>query len=799
MDKVENKTEFRKNFELGITGISRLKLRDLGYIVSRNLFLLTNGVIFSVVAMLFVFGDHRAAIFLGIISAFNVLAGLFQDINAWLALEKLQLLTAPRVLRLNAKGEEVAVLTEEIAKGDRLKLKIGDQVPSDSLLISAHSFEINEGLITGESDSLPRLVGEHLLAGSVVTSGWGIVEAEGVFQESRIARMTEGIKKYSVNLSPIQRSINKLVKYTGYLLLLVITFIVARGYFVHASNILIVNNIGAISSVLVPAGLVFAATLLFAYGAAHLFQRQVLLQEVNATEKLGHIKNLCMDKTGTLTENFLTVEAMHVPVGLTEAVAKEVVAAYLQGTSDSSQTMAAVKKYMPDAKYVGEIIEARAFSSWRRYGAVRARNNNEEKNIFVGSPDVFLSHMANENEKKWIQDISSAPVKEGKRVLCVMRSSDKKTLPDNLSEVMFSVVAIFVFHNNLREGIQDTIDFFQNRGVRIRIISGDNPETVRAVATAAGVNGADKIVTGQEIERWSEEEFGEKAKGFTIFARIVPEQKEKIIEALKKDGFTAMVGDGANDALAIKKADLGIAMFDGAPATRQLAAVVLMNNSFMALPGGVQLADSVIRNLEIFSGSFINISLAGFFFFAFVSAFGFAFPLTPLNMALINYVSIGMAGMLITYWVIISSDNAQSVSAQPFFKNILPFAAVSAIVQALGLASVFFLNVMQGGNLDSNIPVLLAFIIFGFVFLAVSPRAFGFSLITSQKQQLGMLAIVELLILLAVLKLSLLATFFNIADTQWSFKGIGEMFFIVALFSLLQITIARWFARYLLT
>ncbi len=343
MDKVENKTEFRKNFELGITGISRLKLRDLGYIVSRNLFLLTNGVIFSVVAMLFVFGDHRAAIFLGIISAFNVLAGLFQDINAWLALEKLQLLTAPRVLRLNAKGEEVAVLTEEIAKGDRLKLKIGDQVPSDSLLISAHSFEINEGLITGESDSLPRLVGEHLLAGSVVTSGWGIVEAEGVFQESRIARMTEGIKKYSVNLSPIQRSINKLVKYTGYLLLLVITFIVARGYFVHASNILIVNNIGAISSVLVPAGLVFAATLLFAYGAAHLFQRQVLLQEVNATEKLGHIKNLCMDKTGTLTENFLTVEAMHVPVGLTEAVAKEVVAAYLQGTSDSSQTMAAVK------------------------------------------------------------------------------------------------------------------------------------------------------------------------------------------------------------------------------------------------------------------------------------------------------------------------------------------------------------------------------------------------------------------------------------------------------------------------
>jgi len=782
-----------KNFELGLFGIHRLKVRDLGYIVARNLFLLTNGVIFSVVALLFVFGDHRAAFFLGAISVFNVLAGLFQDINAWLALEKLQLLTAPRVTRLTADGAEESVLTEEIGKGDRLKLKIGDQVPADSRLLEAHSFEINEGLITGESDSLPRTVGAQILAGSVVTSGWGIIETEAVFQESRIARMTEGIKKYSVNLSPIQRSINRIVKYTGYLLIAVIVFIVARGHFMHASNILIVNNIGAIASVLVPAGLVFAATLLFAYGAAHLFRRYVLLQEVNATEKLGRIKNLCMDKTGTLTENILTVEDMYVPGSGSADRAKESIAAYIRGTDDSSQTIEAVKKYIAKTEYAGEIIATRTFSSWRRYGAVRIKNGNREENIFVGPPDIFLPHIKSGEEKKWLQSILEEQVRQGKRVLCVLRSEEGSVLPEDFSTVSFSVLAAFVFYNNLRHGIRDTIDFFQNRGVHIRIISGDNPQTVQAVAASAGVNDTDKIVTGQEIEKWSEEEFLEKAKLFTIFARIVPEQKEKIISALKKDGFTAMVGDGANDALAIKKADLGIAMFDGAPATRQLAPVVLMNNSFMALPGGVELADSVIRNLEIFSSVFLNISLAGFFFFILESLLGYAFPLTPLNMALINYVSIGMAGMLITYWVIIPSEKPVANSSQPFLERIFPFVLSSALVQAIGLTSVFILTAGQEGNLESDPAVLLAFIVFGFVFFACAARVYGVVLTFLQKKQLGLLAIIESLVLWLVFKVSVLAAFFNVSASQLFSEKIVEIAFVILVFSSLQVAVAKWF------
>jgi cation-transporting P-type ATPase E len=793
MVKLSDEKLEKKYAVLPILGISRLKLHDLWYIISRNLFLFINGVIFSVVALLFIFGDRRAALFLGIISFINVIAGLFQDINAWLALEKLQLLTAPRVTRINPDGSLGSVLTEEIEKGNRLKLKIGDQVPVDSILIEAHSFEINEGLLTGESDSLPRSTGDHLLAGSVVTSGLGIVKTEAVFHESRIARMTEGIKRYSVNLSPIQCSINTVVKYAGYLLIAVIIFIVARGILAHQSGIQIVNSIGAITIVLVPAGLVFAATLLFAYGAAHLFRRQVLLQEVNATEKLGRIKNLCMDKTGTLTENALAVENMHVPSGIEPDFAKEMAAAYIQGTGDSTQTIEAVKKFIAGNAYEGRIIEALTFSSWRQYGAVRIGGKKNDTSILVGSPDIFLPYILKNEEKEWLQKILGPQARQGKHVLCVMQAENGSVLPQDISQVSLSVIAIFVFYNNLREGIRDTVDFFQNRGVRIRIISGDNRETVKAVAASAGVKDTDKIITGKEMEEWGESDFDEKTKQYAIFARIAPEQKEKIISALKKDGFTAMVGDGANDALAIKKADLGIAMFDGAPATRQLASVVLMNNSFAALPGGVELADSVIRNLEIFSSIFFNISLTGFFFFIAVSLLGYAYPFSPLNTSLINYIAIGIPGTLISYWVILPSGKVRPASAHPFLVRIFPFTISSSIIQAFGLAAVFALSLGYSKIYGTNLPVLLSFIAFGFIFFTCAPQVYVGALKPIQKKQLWLLGIIESLILVVIFKVPILSSFFNITKAPLPLSIIFESALILCLLGYVQYKITKGF------
>jgi cation-transporting ATPase E len=341
----------------------------------------------------------------------------------------------------------------------------------------------------------------------------------------------------------------------------------------------------------------------------------VLLQDVNATEKLGRIKNLCLDKTGTLTENTLVVEEMHVPPHLSREEANYLTATYLSESGDTSQTVHAIQKYLEISRG-GEVTDAMSFSSERRYGGVLLKAPQRNGSILAGAPDTFLPHLSDEAEKEWLGLLLEEHAREGKRLMCVACASGQE-IPRDLSDAKLTLVAIYILNNNLRPGIRETIHFFQKRGVTIRIISGDNPDTVKSIAGLAGVNDTEKIITGTELEHWTETDYKEKAGNFAIFARIKPEQKEKIIKALKLDGFTAMVGDGANDALAIKKADLGIAMFDGAPATRQVASVVLTNNSFAELPGGVKMADSIIKNIEIFASIFFNQTFVGFFGSAF--------------------------------------------------------------------------------------------------------------------------------------------------------------------------------------
>jgi cation-transporting ATPase E len=585
-----------------------------------------------------------------------------------------------------------------------------------------------------------------------------------------------------------------IVQYAGYLLLLVIIFIVTRGILVNEPYVQIVNNIGALSSVLVPAGLVFATTLLFSYGAGHLFRRNVLLQEVNATEKLGRIVNLCMDKTGTLTENFLTVETMLTPTGVDEDFAKAMTWAYIQGTGESSQTFEAVKKYLGKANFEGKIKQVLNFSSWRRYGAVSLDNNNIGSTIFVGPADVFFNNVKSKQEKDWFNEIFKKNTDAGKHVLCVMSSPTEVAL-DNLAKTSLSIVAVFVFYNNLREGIGQTIDFFQKRGVHIRIISGDNSETVQSVAKLAGVLNYEKVITGKELEAWTETDFAELTKEFSIFAKILPEQKERIIEALKTAGFTAMVGDGANDALAIKKADLGIAMFDGSPATRQLASVVLVNNSFTVLPGGVELADSVIRNTELFASVYLNTSLAGLFFFLMISLLGYAFPLTALNMAFINYIGIAFPGILISLWVILPPLKAQPIEAGSFLTKILPFTIYSSLVQATGLIAIFALSPDAIKNSSSNALVLLIYIAISFTFFIFAPKVFIGSLAKSQKLHLFLLGLAELLIVFIFFNIPLLASFANISKIAISATNSIEIFAIICLSALAQYLLSKWFTR----
>lgn len=738
------------------------KWGEIRHLIFRNIFILINIVIFSVVVLLISFGSIKEGIFLGIIVFINTTLAIIQDVHSWATLEKLQLLTALRVVRINEDGTESLVLSEEIKKDDKIKLRFGDQIPCDGSLIFSHSLEVNEGIITGESKSFSKSIGETVLAGSVVTSGDGILQSKTTYEESRIAKMTKNIKRYTSNISPIQASINTIIKYSGYVLLIVIPFVIYRGIVFDEPGFKIVQSIGALASTIVPQGLVIVATLLFAYGAISSYKRHVLLQDMNATEKLGRIKNLCMDKTGTLTENKLTVENIYTPQSVLRKESLELSTAYVDRSGDTSETIFAIKKFL-DRNYDGETAQVLPFSSSRRFGGVLLLGKYAETVVLTGAPEIFIEHLTLSEEREWLENLVKTKASMGRRIICLVRYKGTELLRD-LSGLKFSIVAVFVLHNNLRDGITEAINFFQKRGVRMRIISGDNPETVRAIALLAGVNNCQEAVTGRDMEGWDRDEFYEKVKNCNIFARIKPEQKERIIEALKKDGFTAMVGDGANDALAIKKADLGIAMFDGAGATRKLASVVLTNNSFSELPAGVKLADNVIENMEIFASIFLNQSFLGFLLLIFVSLFGFTYPFTPLNITFINYFTVGIPSLLIFYWSINPREITNIVRADTFFKRVIPFSFISSLIQILIVAVVFILTIKYLGNTQMNTPIALTFITVGTVFYWFSqsihnnghtprPRKFQFLFLVT----------FEAVLLFFVFKISFFINFFNIA------------------------------------
>ncbi len=771
------------------SGSYRRQAREIGHLAFRHAFLPINAIIFSVVILLVIFGDTQEGIFLGAIVLVNIALGFGQDVRAWFTLEHLQLLTALRVVRVNADGSESHVLLHQIGKGDELRVRLGDQIPCDSALISDSMVEVNEGLITGESDSFPRTRGQRLLAGSVVTSGAGIIRVETPFSESVVAKMTEGLKRYSANPSPIQISIQRIITYTVYILLATIAVVVARGVLLHEPNLRIVENIGALASVLVPQGLVVSVTLLFTFGAAHFYNRHVLLQEVNATEKFGHIKNLCMDKTGTLTENALTVEHMEVPDKILREEARTLSATYVNKSGDSSQVIQAIKEFLGDERG-GDASDVVSFSSWRQYGGVCLGDGVPSACVLAGVPEIFLSHLASEQERKWLELLIAERTRAGKHILCMVRSvgSQVAAVPRELSDSQLSVVAVFVLGNRLREGIKGAVDFFQARGIVIRILSGDNPETARVVAHAAGVNNTDLLITGPEMEGWSAADYTQNSKRYVIFARIKPEQKERIVEALKTDGFTAMIGDGANDALSLKKADLGIAMADGSSATRQIAAVILTKNSFVELPGGVRLADSMIENIEIFASIFLNQTFVSFLLFVGLTIAGFDFPLSPLNISLINYFAVGLPGTLISYWAIRPAAKTTPVSKAPFLSRVLPLPSALSWLQTITIGGVFGWALTH--NVGTPVPLLVTtFVALGYIYFLLTPRIHSGGVTLAQRTQLLCLGIVEAIFLYWAFTIALIAHFFNVSPPPGTGLGLvgiislvcGAIMFVFAL------------------
>ncbi len=737
----------------------KIILKHLKQVAMANSLTLVNAIFFVVTVLLIVFGETHEALFLAIVLVLNIVIGIVQDLRAKVALEQLQILMAPKILRLKDGGEETIGLND-VRAGDKLKISLGDQIAADGELEQIHGLEVNEALLTGESGNIHKQQHAKVLAGSIVTAGSGIMVVHKIPRESYVSKMTEKIKQYTVNLSPIQQTLNKFIKYMSYVLLAVVIYIIFHGLQVHELLVLIVKDIAALTSTLVPQGLILATTLFFAYGAIKMFKRQVLLQEINATEKLGRIKNLCVDKTGTLTENKPVMDFMVQYQGdgqLDKLLTEQLIAGYIKANEDRSETMNAILGSLPHP-FAGAVAASVPFSSTRKYGAASLRLDGQIYHAVVGAPDMLAAKVYDPKQRQWLEHLTDYHSKNAKRLvlLALADVAPSENLPAGM---VLRPAALFVLQNPLRQGTRDIIDFFQNRKVSIRVISGDNPQTVQAIAARAGIKGSDMIITGAEMEKWDEEAWSERVPAYHLFARISPEQKEKIIEHLKTVGYTAMVGDGANDALAIKKADLGIAMFDGAAATRQIAQIVLMNNSFAALPAGVDLAGTIITNIELVAGVFFNKVVAGLLLFVLLAVFGYTYPLSPRNTTIINYFVVWLP---LFYWTLWPARQEGRHVDRSFVRRVAPFALIMGILTAISAVIIFMIGPAALKFSDSNILVVINQMILGYWFFVLTPIAYGIKTHKHQKHILWFLAGLGTAFLLWVMFNDDLSPFFDL-------------------------------------
>jgi cation-transporting ATPase E len=723
--------------------------KNLGDVLIQNTVNLVNGIFLAVSLLLLVFGEVHESLFLGGVIFLNLTIGIIQDLRAKVALEKLRILLAPKIIRIKKDGGEEEIRLDQVVKNDTLKISLGDQIPADGEVVESGNLEVNEALITGESNYIRKKGGDSVLAGSVVMAGYASMRVENRPRDSYVSVMTEKLKKYDPNPSPIQKTLNSFVKYMSYVLLMIVIYVIGHGLTVNELFVSMIKDIGALTGTLVPQGLILSTTMLFAYGALKLSKERVLMQEINASEKLGRIKNLCIDKTGTLTISRPVMEEIVLYGDNDHYAVEQIAMGYINANNDGSGIAKAIQEKI-NSPFNGTVIDAVPFSSERKYGGATLRIGEKFLKVVMGAPDILMDTVQDDNERRWLSEQVNYYASKAKRLLLLAEDASRPS-EQSSGIVVLRPLALFVLSDRLRRGTEKIIDFFQKKGVRIRVISGDNPQTVKAVAEQAGIQYTDMVITGPEMDFWDDVQYEERVPAFHLFARIKPAQKEKIVKLLKKSGFTAMIGDGANDALAIKKADLGIAMFDGAQATRKIAQVVLVDNSFVALPKGVHIAEAIITNVELIASIFFNKVVMGLVLFLIMAFLGYSYPLSPSNTTIINYFTVWLP---MVYWTMFLSVGEEMGEKISFKKKILPFSLINGMIMAGAAALVFMLVPGVLKNSDSNSLIVVTLVALGYWFFVLA--ALNYDTIPNEKQA-SLLAILGLAVM-AVMAAAIYAT-----------------------------------------
>lgn len=564
----------------------------------------------------------------------NTTIAIIQEIKAKITVEKLSYVTAPK-LTVIRDGKEEKIVATKLCLDDIIKLSTGNQIPTDCIVLDG-KVEMNESMLTGESEAVKKQEGNMLLAGSFIISGGCIARVEKVGSESYIQTVAKQAKKFKSPQSNLFKDINNLVKYIGIIIIPVAGIMFLNNYFTNGKDIseAIINTCGSITG-MVPAGMFLLITIALSLGVIKLGKKKTLVQDIYSIEMLARTNMLCLDKTGTITDGTMRV-CEHIDLKRVSGLPNETaIANILNNQHSSNQTSnAMLLYYKKDNSLVSnQNIE---FSSKRKFSAT---SFDDIGTFAIGAPE-FL-HVGTLSED--IENLMHNKMKDGKRVLMLAHSSEK-IVKDELPYYM-EPMAIIVLEDHIREDAIDTINWFKQNDVKIKIISGDNPYTVSNIAKRVGVENADACIS---LEGMSLKEVQKIANEFTVFGRVSPEQKHALIKALKNAGNTvAMTGDGVNDSLALKEADCSIAMADGSEVARNLSNIVLLDSKFSSLPAVVKEGRQVINNVQQSSTLFLMKTVFTILLSLTTILIHTTYPFSPSQLLLLEMFIIGVPSVIL--------------------------------------------------------------------------------------------------------------------------------------------------------
>lgn len=648
-------------------------------IIITNIFTYFNFVFLAITVLLCLVHSWRDITFLPIIVA-NTLIGIVQEIRAKITLDRLTMLNAP-IAHVIRDGEEKDIDAEWLVLGDVAVFRAGNQIPADAEVLHGE-VAVNEALLTGEADEIKKKPGDELLSGSFVVSGECYARLTKVGADSYISQLTLQAKKIkNKEQSEIIRSLNRIVMIAGIAIIPIGSFIfIQRYFFEHAGAQAGVQSAVAAVIGMIPEGLFLLSSIALAISATKLAQKKVLLHDMKCIETLARVDVLCVDKTGTITDNSMLV-ADYFP--LDKSSQDKVYASmsdFAAAQSADNATMVAIKEYFtkPTGRKAKTIS---GFSSEFKYSGV----NYDDESYVLGAPEFLLK----DDYEKYASDIEKHS-KKGYRVLLVAKydgKADGKKLSHKITPY-----ALITLMNPVRENAPATFKYFAKQGVEIKVISGDNPLTVSEVAKKAGIENANKYVDASSLD--TDEKIAEAMKKYTVFGRVTPEQKRKFVKALQNNGKTvAMTGDGVNDVLALRDADCSVAMASGSDAAAQAAQLVLLESDFARMPDVVAEGRRVVNNLERSGSLFLVKNVFSVLTATLSILLSFTYPLVPSQISLVSMFTIGVPAFLLS-----QAPNHDLIRGK-FVSNILKRSIPG------GLTDVILVGLMIAMGLIFKIPV----------------------------------------------------------------------------------------------